>query len=316
MGDLPIIDIDDLKSSILRERQAVAEKIGAACRDTGFFYVTNHGISEDMQAATFQGATDLFALPLPEKQSIHISGSEYHRGWEPIGLQALDTEARPDLKEGFIMGADIGLDHPEVVKGTPHYGPNLWPDLPDFRQRMVAYYDAMLALAARIGRGIALSLQLPEDHFDDAGKDSMSILRLLRYPPHPDGADDKTFGCGAHTDWGFLTILAQDRAGGLEVRTTDGNWIEAPPIERAFVINIGDMTARWTNDLYKSTPHRVVNRGNMIRYSIPFFYDLNYHTRVECLPSCQSADNPPKYAPTTAGDHILEMYAKTYGAAA
>jgi isopenicillin N synthase-like dioxygenase len=139
----------------------------------------------------------------------------------------------------------------------------------------------------------------------------MPILRLLYYPPHPIHAKPDEFGCGTHTDWGFLTILLQDEAGGLEVCTADGDWVQAKPIPDTFVINLGDMMARWTNDYYQSTPHRVVNRSGQARYSMPFFWDINYHSVVECLPTCQSIENPPKYPPITAGEHIVEMYRKT-----
>lgn len=316
MDRLPIVDIGGLRTGSPVDKAAVAAEIGDACRRIGFFYVTGHGVPEPVIDATFETARAFFARPEAEKRAVHISNTPYYRGWEPPGEQTLDSEAKPDLKESFLMGVDNGPDHPEVAKGTPHYGPNQWPEMPGFKDQMEAYFDAMLVLSRTIGRGIALSLDLDEHFFDAAGQDSMSILRLLHYPPHPAGADDRTFGAGAHTDWGFITVLAQDEAGGLQVRRADGTWIDAPPVPGAYVINLGDMTARWTNDRYRSTPHRVVNRSGRERQSIPFFYDLNFHTRVECLPNCQTPDDPPHYPPTTAGEHILEMYAKTYGTAA
>lgn len=313
MDRLPIIDISGLRTGDPADKAAVAAEIGDACRRIGFFYVTGHGVPQPLIDATFKTAKEFFRQPDAVKQATHVKNTPYFRGWEPPGEQTLDAAAKPDLKESFLMGPDLGPDHPEVAAGTPHYGPNQWPEMPGFKVQMEAYFDALLVLSRTIGRGIALSLDLAEDYFDTVGEDSMSILRLLHYPPHPPDADDRTFGAGTHTDWGFLTVLAQDDAGGLQVRRADGTWIDAPPVAGAYVINLGDMTARWTNDCYRSTPHRVVNRSGRERQSIPFFYDLNFHARVECLPACQSPENPPKYPPTTAGEHILEMYAKTYG---
>ena len=306
---IPVIDL---------EKRECFQDIGAACRDTGFFYVRNHGVPQSLIDAQFDWTRRFFALPLAEKLAIDLRKSPCSRGYEAMGDQTLDADAPPDLKEGFYMGWHREADHPYVKAGLPNHGPNVWPrSLPGFPEQMQSYYDALFALGKRLARLIARSLDLEEAFFERHYEEPMAILRLLHYPPHPKNAAPKQLGAGAHTDWGLITLLAQDDLGGLQVRHADGRWIEALPIPGAFVVNIGDMLERWTNGLYHSTMHRVINRSSeKDRYSVPFFFEPNYHTRIECLPMCQSASNPPRYAPCTAGEHIAEMYRKTSSAAA
>ncbi|GAB4148407.1 MAG: oxidoreductase [Cyanobacteria bacterium J069] len=310
---IPVIDIGGLRSPDLANRKAVAAKIRQASHEVGFFYIANHGIAPALIEQIFAESRRFFALPIEQKAEISITHSPISRGYEPLQHQTLDFNAAPDLKESLYIGLHREADDPLVQAQTPNHGPNQYPrNLPGWRETVEQYFGQMLALSYRLMRGLALSLDLDEHHFDAMTDDPMPILRLLHYPPHPVNADDRTWGCGTHTDWGCLTILLQDASGGLEVQTASGDWIAAEPIPDTFVINIGDMIARWTNDYYQSTPHRVVNRSGGDRYSIPFFFDINYHALVECLPTCQSPENLPKYPPIKAGDHIFEMYRKTY----
>ena len=310
---IPIIDVAGLFSGASGDRRAVAREMRVACCDTGFFYVTNHGLDDAFLDGTFAQSKRFFELPLAEKERIDLAKSPISRGYEPIGGQQLDLTASRDLKESVYLGVDRGPDDPLVVAETPNHGPNQWPDgLAGWREYMEDAFGRLSDLSRALSRGLALSLDMPEDHFAAMETDPMSILRLLRYPPHPKDAGPDQFGCGAHTDWGCLTILAQKESEGLELRNAAGDWILARPIPDTLVINLGDMMARWTNDLYQSTPHRVINKSGGERYSIAFFHDVNYHALVECLPTCQGADSPAKYRPILAGDHIYDMYQKTY----
>jgi isopenicillin N synthase-like dioxygenase len=221
----------------------------------------------------------------------------------------------PDLKESFYCGMDWPADHPYVKAGYQTYGPSQWPaELPDAQAVCTAYIDAMNSLSLRLMQLMALSLDLPEDYFDAACRDPMVTLRMVRYPPHPEGADERTFGAGAHTDWGAVTILAQDSHGGLEVQMPDSSWVPATPMAGTFVVNLGDMIPRWTNGLYHSNPHRVRNTssGGAARYSIPFFYEPEYLARIVPVPGTVAPGETPRYTPCTAGEHLQEMYRKTY----
>ncbi|WP_299391954.1 isopenicillin N synthase family oxygenase, partial [Pelagibius sp.] len=247
---IPVIDFGPFLTGDLAARQAVAREIGAACRNIGFFYLANHGIAPDLVARSFAEAKRFFDQPLEAKLAIDIERSPCHRGYFKLGGENLDpgkqTEAG-DLKEGVKIGRDLAPDHPLVQAGLPLHGPNLWPDnLPGWQGAMQSYFDALTGLGRQIMHAFALSLGLDECHFDRDLTDPMATLGPLHYPPQQGAITEKQIGAGAHTDFGCLTILAQDRNGGLQVKNAAGTWIDAPPIPGAFVINIGDMMARWT----------------------------------------------------------------------
>jgi isopenicillin N synthase-like dioxygenase len=220
----------------------------------------------------------------------------------PVGWQALDPDRPADLKESFYLGVEA-------------LGPNQWPDealVPGFRAALDAYSAELRTLAARMMGLFELALSLPPGHFDAFTRQPTCVTRLLHYPPAPAVVLPGQTGCGAHTDWGALTLLAQDDAGGLQVQRADGRWLDVEPVPGAFVVNIGDMTRRWTNDRWRSTMHRVVpRRVGIERWSIAYFFDLDADAVVSPLPSCVDAAHPPRYAPITAGEHLAEMYRRT-----
>ena len=309
---LPILDAG-LMLGDQADRAAFGRGVRAACLETGFFYIRNHGIDPALITETLAQARAFFALPLYRKLDVDKTLSFCNRGYEKLRDQTLEAGTPPDLKEGYYIGTDLPLDHPSVMARRFNHGPNVWPEgIPAFRPAMERYMAALQALSVRLMRGLALSLGLAEGHFDHFCLEPMQILRLLHYPPQPPNPLPDEKGCGAHTDWGCLTLLWQDDAGGLQVQTVDGVWIDAPPIAGTFVINIGDMVARWTNDLYRSNLHRVVNLSGRDRYSIPYFYEGNCDHIVECLPNCLPAGQMPRYAPVSVTEHLLEMYRRTY----
>jgi len=300
---LPIIDLASSGEGEADALVRIAAEVGAACRDVGFFYVVNHGVETSLIAEAFAQSHRFFALPLDEKRRLAIEAIGGNRGYSGLLHEALDPARGPDMKEAFNVGLDLAPDDPELIAGKPFRSANAWPDLPGFRQTLLAYFDACAALGARLHRAFASDLGLNPDFFADKFDRPMATLRLLHYPAPSLGADLE-IGAGAHTDYGNLTLLATDQVGGLEVRTRAGKWIEAPVMPGAFIVNIGDCLMRWTNDVYVSTPHRVVNRSLKERYSIAFFFDPSPDARVEAIPSCVRRGEIALYPPILASDYL------------
>lgn len=312
-ASLPVIDVSALSSADPAKRAAVGEALRAACLDKGFFYCSGHGIPQGLIDAAFAETRALFALPDEEKDRLDKSNSRANRGYETLGGQTLEAGAMPDRKEGYYIGVELPESDPRVQEGRFNRGPNIWPsDLAGFQPTMRAYFAALSVLGETLMRGIALSLDLPEDTFKDYCHDPLATLRLLHYPPaNPDAPEER--GAGAHTDFGGLTILMQDDNGGLQVfDQASESWVHASPIPGTFVCNLGDMIARWTNDRYRSTLHRVMNTSGRERYSIPFFYVGNPDYEVKCIPTCLKPGDTPKYDTTTVEQHLTAMYRNTY----
>lgn len=312
MNTLPLIDIAPLYGTDSAAWRDVATQIDTACRNWGFFYITGHGIPPERIDALLAAAKAFFALPEAEKLKIDITRTAHHRGYGAIATEQLDPTQPSDLKETFDMGFHMAADHPEVLAGKPLRGPNRHPDLPGWAALMEQHYADMQALAQTLLRAIALALGIERDFFDARFAEPISVFRMIHYPPRHTARSADQPGAGAHTDYGCVTLLYQDDAGGLQVRNVNGEWIDAPPIPGSFVVNIGDMMARWSNDRYTSTPHRVISPLGVHRYSMPFFAEPHPDTEISCLPNCSSADNPPKYPPVTSAEYLLSRFADTY----
>lgn len=311
---MPFIDIAGLWSSKISVRESVGRKIRQAASDKGFFYLAGHGVSDDLIAAMLRETRLFFDQPEEAKREVDHTHSNCRRGYDAYREQFAEVGAPPDLKESFSIGPELSLDDPRVVAGRLDHGPNLWPAaLPAFRPTMTAYLAAMQEVSARLLQGVALSLGLAEDHFAGFCSEPIATLRILHYPPQPAKAAPGEKGAGAHTDWDALTILLQDDVGGLQLYDSRVGWVPAHPIPATLIVNIGDMLARWTNDLFRSTVHRVINGSTRERYSIPFFLGGNPEQAIEALPGCFGPDNPPRYPPTTAEEQLREMHARAYG---
>ncbi|RWP28624.1 2-oxoglutarate and iron-dependent oxygenase domain-containing protein [Mesorhizobium sp.] len=303
---IPVVDIAPLLDG--SNKQAVAKQIRWALSNTGFMYVKNHGIPQEFVDSVFDVSRRFFDLPMPQKMELHVSKSDVAlRGYiEPFG-ENTDPGKTKDLKECF----DIGPERP-TLEG-PFFGSNQWPStLPEFSELTYAYHQKMVVLAKTLLKGIALSLNLRENHFENLMRNPISIQRLLHYPPQGGYVGENIIGIGAHTDYGNLTILAQDDVGGLQVMNRDGDWVEGTPIHGTFVINIGDLIQRLTNDVYLANMHRVVNTTGRERYSIPFFIDADFDAVIEPLASCVTDSNPRRYKPVTCGDHKFGRFAASY----
>ena len=307
---LETIDVSGLSSGDREAVARVAAQLGRACRDTGFFYVSGHGIPDSLMSGIFATAHAFFAEPLAQKEAISIKRSPHNRGYGGIATESLDQK-NADNKEAFNIGLDLAPSDPEVVAGKPFRGVNLWPQTPGFRDTALGYFNAVCKLGVDLHFAIASDLGLPMRYFDDKLDRPMATLRILHYPPREQSSSD--VGAGTHTDYGSVTLLLNDAVGGLEVRRRDGAWVSAPPIPGAFICNIGDCLMRWSNDIYVSTPHRVVSPPGRDRYSVAFFLDPNPEALIECLPGCSGPDRPAKYPPVSASDYLRERLDATYG---
>jgi isopenicillin N synthase-like dioxygenase len=278
---IPVIDVAPLVDR-RSDRHRVAAEIGAACRESGFFYVVGHGVDAALQDRLERLSREFFALDVGIKQEIGMArGGPAWRGYFPVGGEL--TSGRPDVKEGLYFGIELPPDDPRVLDGLALHGPNLMPAQPvGLGETVLAYMDAMTDLGHALMRGIALSLGLVECYFAQRyTTDPLTLFRIFNYPatPAPDGAEER-WGVGEHTDYGLLTILRQDANAGLQVRHRDRGWIAAPPVPASFVCNIGDMLDRLTGGHYRSTPHRVVASAAHDRMSWPFFFDPSWDADV------------------------------------
>ena len=330
MSEAPAVPIIDVAPLVTGEgdEHAVSTAMADACRREGFFYVVGHGVSEDLQHRLDEMSRSFFAQPVDEKVKIRMGlAGKAWRGYFPVGGEL--TSGKPDLKEGLYFGTELGADDPRVRAGVPLHGANLFPaGLPGFAGTILEYMAALTDLGHALMRGIAMSLALESTYFR-AGymADPLTLFRIFHYPPAPARpAAEEEWGVGEHTDYGVLTILRQDDAGGLQVKA-GSRWIDAPPVTNSFVCNIGDMLDRLTHGLYRSTPHRVLNVSGRGRLSFPFFFDPGFDARVAPIdlsgllssstPRADDADERWDNASVhdfegTYGDYVLGKVSKVF----
>ena len=304
---LPVIDFAGASEQVL------AAKLDAAFTGIGFCYFKGIGVDPALVDGVFTASRRFHALARARKDAIAMN--RFHRGYMAPKTSIIQTSSvakvtKPNDSESFMLMHEVAPDDPRF--GRPLDGPNLWPDLPGFREPVVAYEQAMHQFCLSLLRPLALALGLPRDWFAPFFEQPTTFLRLLHYPPHaPDAADD-AFGSAPHTDYGFITILCQDSQGGLEVRRRDGTWLAAPPLPGTWVVNVADMLSRWTNGRWQSTPHRVKNLSGGDRYSCPYFFDMSMDSQVEVLPTYQDHAHPAKWPAVRYGDYLMERLDKNY----
>src|SRR5580704_15275069 len=303
-GRIPVLDIGPYLGGDPGAMAPLARAIARTCEDTGFLVVASHGIAPELVENVFAEAARFFALDEAVKLAYKVG--QYNIGYLPFGGQVVrhspvNRNTKPNFSESFYVTRDRAPDHPDIVNDKPLIGLNRWPDgMPEFRAAMVAYYVAMEAMTRRMVPAVAAALDLPPDYFADAFAEPHCTVRLIHYPPHAN-PEDNEFGFAPHTDNNFITFLAQSKLPGLEARTAEGEWIRPPAVPGTFVVNTGAMLARYSNDRFKATPHRVINRNDRSRYAIPFFLGPNHESLVAAVPTCTGPDNPPKYEPITYG---------------
>lgn len=297
---IPILNWQTFQS----DPKTFAADLGAACREIGFFLLQGHGVPAELVARTFAAGDEFFAQPAAKKAAFAIN--QNNRGWACEGSESLDeSSGQIDRKEAFNVGLEMAEDDPRVLAGEPFRAPNVWPDMPGFRETLLAYYDAVWRLSVDLHAAIATDLGLAPDYFAPHFDAPLATLRVLSYPA-ASGAQGE-IGAGAHTDYGSVTLLMTDGEAGLQVRPRGGDWTDVPHVDGAFVVNIGDCLMRWTNDIYVSTPHRVLPPKRP-RRSIAFFLDPNPESIVAALPGTGKA----RYDPVTGADYLRSRLDATY----
>jgi len=307
-SSIPVIDIGGLNDGSTSGYRDIAAAFLAAAQQTGFFYIGNHGVSAELIDEAFAVSADFFARSAAEKDSVHVS--DRHRGFLSVGQAKMQGSVTRDLKESFIWGREFSREALLSLTDNPLIGGNQWPAfVPRMPRVLNAYFERCLALGQSLLRVFAVTLDVDPEFF--AGSFDFTISRgsTLFYPPQPPDLGGRQFGVAPHTDYGCLTLLYQDGTGGLQVLGADGNWINAPPLEGTFVVNVGDLLARWTNDRFRSTPHRVVNSSGRPRQALAVFVDPNFSTPI--VPVVRGVETA-KYGPTTCGAHILSRFDKSF----
>ena len=321
--DFPFFDLGAFEATDGTAKAEIGQELDRICRTTGFLAVGNHRVSQATIDAAWSNAIAFFDLPAEEKQRAKAPYEGYPYGYLGPELEALaksrGIDTPPDLKESFNGGPSAvpeGMSDPEALAFC--YARTIWPEKPDgFVDAWLAYYAAMEDLASRIMRAFAVALKLDEHYFEPFIDAPISALRALNYPELTKAPAPGQLRAGAHTDYGSLTILLpQEGSRGLQIQKADGTWMPVPPVPGTFVINIGDLMARWTNDRWVSTLHRVVNPspedgGMARRQSFAFFHQPNWDAEITCLSSCRTDGKDPKYGPVLSGPYLMSKFKAT-----
>ena len=312
---IPVLDLGPWRRGEAGAHDRLAQELRRACLEVGFFFIAGHGIDQALVDAAFAQTEAFHGQDEAAKAALAINQHNIGYMASRASMQRSSTvhkATRPNLVASFFMKCERSPDAPEVVAGLPLRGLNQWPrDLPEFRPVMLAYMTAMEALGLSMLPLYARSLDLADDHFAPFFAQPSLTLRISSYPPQ-DAFDGEEFGTGPHTDAGFMTMLAQAEVPGLEILHRDGSWRQAPVLPGCFLVNIGQMLTRWTNDRYPSTPHRVVNLSGRQRYSMPFFFDPDLEAVIACLPTCSDPGHPALHEPIRYLDHILAFTGRNF----
>lgn len=302
---LPVIDLSGLMTGDPDDKARVASALGDAARTSGFFYVTNHGVPQDLIDAAFAASKAFHEMPRRYKMKYWSGFTTNHRGYVPLEENGSNFPDQINFNEAWDMSYEAPADHPDYIAGWRMTGPNIWPDIPGWKDTISTYYDAVFALGLRMLDALALELGINPSELLQHITYPTSQLRLLRYVENQMDATKDVVGIAAHSDFECFTILMQGGPG-LQVMNAEDVWIEAPPLPGCFVINIGDIFETWSGGQFKSTQHRVNNIGRE-RYSMPLFFGLDYHATIEPLEKFRTPETIAKYPPIKAGEHLMRM---------
>ena len=312
---IPVIDLAPYLAGAPGALQRAARELRFALTEVGFYFIVNHGVPEPLIRGAFAEAARFHGQSLDRKMDVVID--RHNVGYLPmrgdtLRTSTVQTVTKANLNEAFFVARDLPDDHPDVIVDRRFRGANRWPrDLPGFREAVVAYCDALELLVQKLVRLYAVALELPAVYFDEPFRDFQYKLRMTHYP-YQEALPDDEFGIAPHTDTSFLTLLAPNDVPGLSIRTTGGQWIDAPALPGAYVVNGGQLLQRWTNDFFLATPHRAVNRSGGERYALAFFCDSNIDWPIASVPTCVGPDRPPKYPTTYYTDYMVQYQKRTY----
>ncbi|MGB3491616.1 MAG: 2-oxoglutarate and iron-dependent oxygenase domain-containing protein [Elainellaceae cyanobacterium] len=312
---IPLVDFAPFLIDDSIGQQQVAAEIYRACHEIGFLYVINHGIPQDMIDRAFEQSQQFFDLPLAQKQKVAWSNEFSNRGYVGRERERLDETQPGDVKEAFNIGQEVPQD--QAFSQGAALVLNRWPAGQDaFRTTISELFETCTVAAAHVLRAFAIALSMPETFIVEQHRTHNYTLRLLHYPPLDAMPKPGQMRAGAHSDYGSLTLLFQDDVGGLEVLNAKEQWIAAPAVPGAILVNTGDLMERWSNDVFRSTQHRVrlpdADHAGCDRYSIAFFCQPDAEAEIACLPTCQSATHPPQYPPVKSGEYLLSRLQSTY----
>ena len=283
-SDVPVIDLSPVWSGDTSDRLAVARLIADICGRVGFFYIINHQIPKESIDAIFQTAADFHGLPIEAKMDVSITKNNHAQGYLHGNTKGVEKSIAPNMQEAFQIRRPLADDDPALLAGRPLAGAIPWPKaMPSLKSRMMSYYEKMDFLGYELLALFELGLELPGGALKKYFEQDMNSLRLLHYPPQPPDGPGTSLGARAHTDTNAFTILAQDSNGGLEVRNRDDDWVAVPPVDGTFVVNVGEVLKVWSDGIFSSTVHRVINRSGNERYSIPFFMYPSYDALITPL---------------------------------
>jgi isopenicillin N synthase-like dioxygenase len=315
---IPVIDLGPYLAGEPGALERTARALGAACEEIGFYFIANHGVQQSYIDRVFVEAERFHSLPLERKMA--VKALDQPIGYLPLGGQTQRAEKygarskHPDRSASYYIREEYAADHLDRLASRPWVFDNRWPDdLPGFREGLLAYFDAMSTLMRKLLPLQSAALDLGRDYLPahEAFQPMNCTLRLIHYPPRV-AENAGQYGIGPHTDFGYTTILAQAKKPGLEILTRSGEWIPAPAFDGMFLVNNSDMMQLWTNDRFRSAPHRVFNLEGDERLSIPFFVSPRWDVRLECLPTCQGPGNPPRYAPMSRAEYQAELHRTVY----
>lgn len=307
---LPLISVRGLRTGDLAEFKRVADAIGQAAREIGFFRICDHGIDLSLIETTYTAAASFFSQPAETKLLYYIGDSRNHRGYVPFTEKGDYPDEVNRSYEAFDLGLDLPKDDPDYLAGNRVLGPNVWPELAGFKDTVGQYYAEVSALGRLICGALEIHLGLPSGAMTNQMSKPISQLRLLHYVRQKATVDHQSVNMGAHTDYECLTLL-HTRNKGLQVMTQDDRWIEVPVDPDVLVVNVGDMLEAWSNGLLRSTPHRVINLSPE-RFSLPYFVAANHDTVIKPFSQLVNSGQEAKYAPFVAGEHLERMLVRDF----